>query len=87
MKTSHDAIRQLQESLETAKAAADTIDDLIAVHDYQDVAGLATVAAASLLTAASKFMEKDDEAAFSAIENAEEAIDAIYGIVDEDLSE
>ena len=55
------------------------------MHDYQDVAGLATLAAASMLEAASKFMEKNDAAAFEALEEAEELVDAIYGIVDEDL--
>ena len=85
MNTSQEAIKQLQSSLSGAKDAADTIENLIAVHDYQDVAGLATLAAASLLEAATKLMEKDDTAAFGAIDDAEELIDAIYGIVDEDL--
>lgn len=85
MNTSQEAIKQLQSSISSAQEAADTIENLIAVHDYQDVAGLATLAAASMLEAASKFMEKNDAVAFEALEDAEELVDAIYGIVDEDL--
>lgn len=82
MNTSTAAIQQLQDSLAGAQKAADTIENLIAEHDYQDVAQLVTHAGAALLEAAKYLMEKDDETAFESLEKAEELLDAVYGIID-----
>lgn len=87
MNTSTEAIKQLEESLAAARKAADTIENLIAVHDYQDVAFLTTHSAIKMLESTVLFMQKDDEAAFDSLENAEDLLDEVYGIIDEDTDE
>jgi hypothetical protein len=87
MNTSTEAIRLLQQALTTARQAADTIEDLIAEHEYQDVAGLVTHAAAALLESAALLMQKEDETALQALEHADDLLDAVYDIIDADLDE
>jgi len=87
MKTSTDAINDLQAARTATKAAEATINDLLAAHNYQDVALLMAKAAQSLLDAATAFMESEDEAALDALEAAEDIIDEFYDIIDGDLRE
>ncbi len=46
--TSNEAIAQLEAAVAQAHKAAHTIDNLLAAHDYQDVAALSVRAAKSL---------------------------------------
>ena len=85
MNTSAEAVTLLQQALETTRSAAETIDNLIAVHDYQDVAGLVTLAAAALLESAALLMQSQDEAALGALESADDLLDAVYDIIEGDL--
>ncbi|MEL6151106.1 MAG: hypothetical protein AAFV33_19435 [Chloroflexota bacterium] len=85
MNTSSEAIKQLQESLAAAQKAADTIENLIATHDYQDIAMLVTHSAAKMLESATLLMEKDDEAALDVLEDAEDLIDEVYKIIGGDI--
>lgn len=87
MKTSQEAINQLQQALATTRSAVNTIDNLIAEHDYQDVASLVSQAAASLLESAVLLMQSRDEAAIDALENAEDLLEAVYSIIDAELDE
>ncbi len=85
MNTSSEAIKQLQESLAAAQKAADTIENLIAVHDYQDIATLITHAAAKMLESATLLMQKDDETALASLAAAEDLIDEVYKIIGGDM--
>ncbi len=87
MNTSAEAIKQLEASLAAAQQAADTIENLIAEHDYQDVGQLVAQAAAQMLTAAKLLMEKDDEGAFDALDDAEDLLDKVYSIMDEEVED
>jgi hypothetical protein len=87
MNTSTEAVKLLQQALTTTRTAADTIDNLIADHDYQDVAGLVTQAAAALLDAAALLMQSQDEAALAALEHADDFLDAVYDIIEADLDD
>ncbi len=87
MNTSTEAVRLLQQALATTHEAANTIENLIADHDYQDVAGLITMAAAALLQSASLLMQSQDEAALESLETADDLLDAVYDIIDADLDE
>ena len=87
MSTSADVIKLLQEALTTARRAESSIDDLIAVHDYQDVAQLITQAAEALLESAALLMQSEDEAALDLLENAEDLIDSVYGVIESDLDD
>src|SRR5690606_32222642 len=66
MNTSAEAVKLLEQALTTTRSAAGTIEDLIAPHDYQDVAMLISQAAAALLESASLLMQSQDEAALEA---------------------
>ncbi len=87
MNTSSEATKQLQASLASAQQAADTIENLIAAHDYQDIALLITHAAGKMLEAATLLMQKDDEKALDMVEAAENLIDEVYKIIGGDLEE
>ena len=87
MNTSVEATRKLQDALKLTRDARDIIDNLIAPHDYQDVATLITQAAAALLEAATLFMEKHDEDALAKIEEADDLVEAMYDIIDGDLDD
>ena len=87
MSTSSEAITLLQQALTTTRSAENTIENLIAVHDYQDVASLVTQAAAALLETATLLMQSQDEAALDMLENADDLLDAVYGIIEADLDE
>lgn len=85
--TSGEAVNQLVAAAQQAHKAALTIDNLLAAHDYQDVAGIAARAGQALLDAATAFMKNDDESAFRSIDAAEDFLDALYDIVDGELGD
>ena len=87
MNTSTEATKKLQESLKSVKEAKNIIDNLIAPHDYQDVASLVAQASAAMLEAANHFMQKQDEEALAKIEEADDLVEAVYDIIDGDLDE
>lgn len=87
MNTSSEAINKLQKTLELAHESKTVIDNLIAAHDYQDVASLVTEAAATLLEAAIALMQSQDEMALDKIEAAEDLLDSAYNIIDGEVDE
>lgn len=87
MNTSTQAVTLLQQALTLTGQARDTIDNLIAEHDYQDVATLVTQAAAALLESAAYLMQSKDELALNALEGAEDLLDAVYEIIDGETDE
>lgn len=87
MNTSTEAIKLLQQSVGTTRNAAQVIQNLIAEHDYQDVAALVAQAAAELLEAATLLMQSQDEAALAALDNADDLLDAVFDIIDAETDE
>lgn len=87
MNTSIEAVNTLQQATLTARNAVSIIDNLVAEHDYQDVASLVANAAAALLEAAALLMQSNDEDAFGALERADDLLDAVYEIIDADTDE
>jgi hypothetical protein len=87
MNTSSEAIRLLEQAAAAARQAAAVIDDLIAPHDYQDVAALVTQAAAGLLDSATRLMQSDDVAGLEALEAADDLLDAVYDIIESELDD
>lgn len=85
--TSNEAIAQLEAAAAQAHKAAHTIDNLLAAHDYQDVAALSVRAAKLLLEAAIAFMRNDDVTAFAGLESSGDLVDALYDIVDGELDD
>ena len=77
----------LQQALISTRDAERVVNDLIVVHDYQDVTVLVTQAAAALLEAASLLMQSEGEAAFDAMEQAEDLLDSVYNIIDAELDD
>ena len=82
MNTSSEAVLQLQDALAKTRSASLVIRDLIAEHEYQDVAGLVAQAAAALLESATLLMQNKDEAALNALEQADDLMDSVYAIID-----
>jgi hypothetical protein len=80
--TSAEAAKLLQQAQTTTQDARRVIDNLIAAHDYQDVASLVTQAAAALLQSAALLMQSQDEAALDALENADDLLDSVWSIID-----
>lgn len=87
MNTSTQAIQLLQDALAKTQAAADVIHNLIAAHDYQDVAELVTKASTSLIESAIFLMQLKDEAGLDALENADDLLDEVYAIIDAETDE
>jgi Na+/phosphate symporter len=87
MNTSSAAIQRLQQAQALAREATAIISDLIAPHDYQDVAVIVAQAAEALLEAAAHLMQSQDEDAFAAIERADDHLDALYAIIDAELDD
>jgi hypothetical protein len=87
MNTSDTAIKQLQQAMTTTEQAVNTINNLIAAHDYQDVASLVAQAAGALLEAATLLMQSQDEAALDALENADDLIESVYNIIEGELDD
>ena len=87
MNTSDTAIKQLQQAMTTTEQAVNTINNLIAAHDYQDVASLVAQAADALLEAATLLMQSQDEAALDALENADDLIESVYNIIEGELDD
>ena len=87
MNTTTRASELLQEALDSAREAERVVNDLIVAHDYQDAALLVTQAAAALLEGAVLLMQSEGEAAFDQIEQAEDLLDTVYGIIEAELDE
>ena len=85
--TSSEASKRLEQALATSREAANIIDNLIAEHEYQDVASLVTQAAGKLLEAAAALMQSNDEAGLGALESADDLLDAVYDIIDGETDE
>lgn len=87
MNTSNEAVKRLQDAIKAAKGAGEVVENLVAEHEYQDVAGLITQAAAALLECASQLMQENDEAALENLDHAEDLLDAVYEIIDGEVDE
>jgi hypothetical protein len=87
MSTSSDVVKSLEQALTATRTAVQQTDDLIVAHDYQDVASLVASAAAALLQSATYLMQSNDEDAFSALEQADDYLDAVYDIIDSETEE
>lgn len=87
MSTSGEVLKSLEQALTATRTALKQIDDLIVLHDYQDVASLVAKAAASLLESASYLMQSKDEDAFAALEAADDTLDAVYDIIDSETED
>lgn len=85
MKTSADVIKELQAAIEKLESAQATLEDLIAVHDYQDVTSLTMQSANALLQSAIAFMQSEDETALNLVEVGEDLLEDMYNIIDEDM--
>jgi predicted RNA-binding protein YlxR (DUF448 family) len=85
--TSNEALRHLEQALTSIRAASNAIQNLIAAHDYQDVAGLVANAATSLVEATAHLMRSDDEAALEASGEADDFLDAVYDIIDSETDD
>jgi hypothetical protein len=87
MNTAPMAIQLLEQSIKTTDDARAMIDDLIVAHDYQDVASLIAQAAMALLESAALLLKLDDEAALDALERADDLLDSVYTIIDDETDE
>ncbi|MBL8154918.1 MAG: hypothetical protein JNM70_12105 [Anaerolineae bacterium] len=87
MNTSAEASRLIEQALATTRESARVIQNLVAAHDYQDVAALVTQAAAALLQSASQLMQMQDEAALASLADADDLLDAVYDIIDAETDE
>lgn len=87
MNTSTEAVRLLQEALTSTRAATQVIKDLIAAHEYQDVADLVSQAGAALLESAALLMQSKDEDALNRLEQADDLLDSVYAIIDGETDE
>ena len=85
--TSGEATKRLEQALATTREAVSIIDNLIADHEYQDVASLVTQAAGKLLEAAASLMQSKDEDGIGALESADDLLDAVYDIIDGETDE
>ena len=85
--TSSEATKRLEQALATTREATSIIDNLIADHEYQDVASLVTQAAGKLLEAAAALMQSKDEDGIAALESADDLLDAVYDIIDGETDE
>ena len=87
MNTTTRATELLGQALQTTRDAERIVNDLIVAHDYQDVALLVTQAAAELLESALLLMQSQGEAAFDAMEKAEDLLDSVYDIINGELDD
>lgn len=87
MNTSTEAIRKLEQAQKETREAIAVVDNLIAAHDYQDVATLVAKAALALLESATLLMHSKDEDALNALEHADDLLDNVYDIIEGDLEE
>lgn len=87
MNTSTRAAELLQQALATTHDAEHVLNDLIVAHDYQDAALLVTQAAAALLQSAALLMQSEGDAAFDAIETAEDVLDTLYQLIDAEIDD
>jgi hypothetical protein len=87
MNTSTEALRLLGEALAKAQAASAVIDDLIAPHDYQDIAMLVARASALMLQSTMSLMQSDPDGALDALESADDLLDAVYDVIDSETED
>ncbi len=87
MNTSSEAINTLRQAQTQAQTAVNIIKNLIAEHDYQDVADLVAQSAVAMLDAALFFMQSQDEEAFGALEYADELVNQVYDIIDSEIDD
>jgi inactivated superfamily I helicase len=87
MNTSTEAVKRLENARQAAQSAQDVIENLIAEHEYQDIALLLTRAADTLLESAKQLMQSRDEDALSTLENAEDLLDAVWEIIEGEVDE
>ena len=87
MNTSAEALRLLRLAQAETQQAGAIIDDLIAPHDYQDVASVVAKASAALLDSAIRMLESNPDAALEALETADDLLDAVYDIIDSETDE
>lgn len=87
MNTSSEALRMLNQALSDTRKAVAVVDDLIAPHDYQDVASLVAKASAALLESTVRLLESDPDAALDSLEAADDLLDAVYDIIDSETDE
>lgn len=87
MNTSAEAARLIDQALATTRESTRVIQNLVAAHDYQDIAALVTQAAAALLQSASQLMQMQDEAALASLADADDLLDAVYDIIDAETDE
>lgn len=87
MNTSAEALRLLRQAQAETQQAGAIIDDLIAPHDYQDVASVVAKASAALLDSAIRMLESNPDAALEALETADDLLDAVYDIIDSETDE
>lgn len=87
MNTTSEAVKQLQETLKINRQALSVIDNLIAEHDYQDVASLVTQASIALLETSIALMQSQDESAIEKLESAEDLLDAVWAIIEGEVDE
>ncbi len=82
MNTSTEALRLLRQALDDTRKAGAIVDDLIAPHEYQDVASLVAKASAALLESTIRMLESDPDGALEALEQADDLLDGVYDIID-----
>jgi hypothetical protein len=87
MNTSAEATKRLEQAKAITHEAATVIDNLIVEHEYQDVAALVARAAVKLLEASAALMQSQDEAGLTALEDADDLLDAVYDIIDGETDE
>ena len=87
MNTSTEAIHRLENARQAVLSAQDVLENLIAAHDYQDVAVLLTRSAATLLESITLLMQMKDEDALNTLDNAEDLLDAVWEIIEGEIEE
>lgn len=87
MNTSAEALRLLGDALAKTEAATAIVDDLLAPHDYQDVAMLVVRASALMLQSAMRLLESNPDAALAALEGADDLLDAVYDVIDSETDD
>jgi len=85
MNTSNQAIEALETALANCQNSSKIIENLIAPHDYQDVALILSQASEKLIEATLALMNKDDENALDMMSLAEDFIDDVYDTIEGDL--
>jgi hypothetical protein len=85
MNTSTEAINRLESARQAVLSAQDVLENLIAAHDYQDVAVLLTRSTATLLESITLLMQMKDEEALNTLDSAEDLLDAVWEIIEGEI--